>query len=37
MMNEIISNCCGASPYMEMIEYQRCSKCKENCEFITPE
>jgi len=30
----MISNCCGASPWLNMIELERCSDCKENCEFI---
>ena len=32
-MNELVSNCCGARPWMGMVEYERCGECKENCEF----
>tara|TARA_R110000796_G_scaffold7396_3_gene25429 strand:+ start:49 stop:249 length:201 start_codon:yes stop_codon:yes gene_type:complete len=31
---EYFSNCCGAAPLYNNIEHQRCSDCKENCEFI---
>ena len=34
---EIQSNCCGAKPYLNEILYERCSKCKENCEFTKVE
>lgn len=30
----MMSNCCGAPPWLNMIESERCSDCKENCEFI---
>lgn len=29
-----MSDCCGASPWLGDIQYERCSECKENCEFI---
>lgn len=27
------SDCCGAPPYLNNIDLERCSDCKENCEF----
>ena len=33
-MSEYVSNCCSASPYLNIIELERCSDCKENCTFI---
>jgi len=33
-MSELVSNCCGAYPYLNMLELERCSDCKENCSFI---
>jgi len=32
-MTELVSNCCGASPYLNEILFERCSDCKENCSF----
>jgi len=29
-----VSDCCGASPYLGDIDYERCGQCKEWCEFI---
>ena len=29
----LISNCCGANPYLDMIETGVCSQCLEHCEF----
>ena len=34
LTNEYFSNCCGAAPLYNNIDIQRCSDCKENCEFI---
>ena len=33
LTKEYFSNCCGAAPYLN-IETERCSDCKENCEFL---
>ena len=30
---ELISNCCGAVPYLNNELLERCSQCKENCTF----
>ena len=30
----LVSNCCGAAPYLNNWETCRCSDCKENCDFI---
>jgi hypothetical protein len=32
-MPEYVSNCCGASPYLNEIMFLRCSECLENCSF----
>tara|TARA_B100001063_G_scaffold44498_1_gene38284 strand:- start:460 stop:567 length:108 start_codon:yes stop_codon:yes gene_type:complete len=32
-MTELVSNCCGASPWLGDIDSERCGDCKENCEF----
>ena len=34
LTKEYFSNCCGAAPFFNNIEHQRCSECVENCEFI---
>jgi len=34
IMPELVSNCCGAYPYLNILELERCSDCKENCTFI---
>ena len=34
LTNEYFSNCCGAAPLYNNIDIQRCSDCKENCEFL---
>ena len=30
----IVSDCCGATPWGDMIETGICGDCKEHCEFI---
>jgi len=30
---ELISNCCGAKPYLNNELLERCGRCKENCTF----
>ncbi len=32
-MTELLSNCCGARPWLGEIESERCGDCKEHCEF----
>jgi len=31
--NKLISNCCGASPYLASAQTEICSQCLEHCEF----
>lgn len=30
---EYLSNCCGARPYLNDKQNERCSQCRENCTF----
>jgi hypothetical protein len=32
-MSQLISNCCGASPWLDNEQLERCSECLENCSF----
>jgi len=32
-MTELVSNCCGARPWLGEIESEICGDCKEHCEF----
>ena len=34
-MSSLISNCCGASPWLGNEQLERCSDCLEHCEFET--
>jgi len=34
-MSSLISNCCGASPWLGNEQLERCSECLEHCEFET--
>jgi len=33
-MPNLVSNCCGANPWLNNINLERCGDCLENCEFI---
>jgi len=30
---ELVSECCGAPPWLSDTDYERCAYCKEWCEF----
>lgn len=34
-MSQLISNCCGASPWLGNEQLERCAECLEHCEFET--
>lgn len=34
-MSSLISNCCGASPWLGNEQLERCAECLEHCEFET--
>lgn len=36
-MSDLISNCCGARPWLNNETLERCSECLEHCEFETEE
>ena len=36
-MSDLISNCCGARPWLNNETLERCSECLENCAFETEE
>ena len=36
-MSNLISDCCGANPWLSNPDLQRCGACKEWCEFIEEE
>ena len=31
---ELVSECCGAGPWLGDTDYERCGDCKEWCEFV---
>ena len=31
---ELVSECCGAGPWLGNTDHQRCGECKEWCEFV---